>query len=53
MSTSNREIKGLRNFVAHEYGNLDIAELWNTIQDDIPILQSYCGKTLAQIRVAE
>ena len=46
-----REIKGLRNFVVHEYGNLDIAELWNTVQEDIPVLQSYCKKILSQIRV--
>ena len=33
-----REIKGLRNFVAHEYGNLDTMEVWNTIHEDIPVL---------------
>ena len=48
-----REIKGLRNFVAHEYGNIDIAELWNTIQEDIPVLQSYCKKILLQIHSPE
>ena len=45
-----REIKGLRNFVVHEYGNLDIAELWNTIQEDIPVLQNYCKKVLLKAR---
>jgi len=44
-----REIKGLRNFVAHQYGNLDIAELWNTVQEDIPTLQNYCKKIISQI----
>ena len=33
-----REIRGLRNICAHNYGNIDIAMVWNTLLYDIPEL---------------
>jgi len=33
-----REIRGLRNLCAHNYGNIDIAMVWNTLLYDIPEL---------------
>ncbi len=33
------EIKGLRNIIAHEYGNVDNKILLNTISEDVPILK--------------
>ena len=37
-----REIIGLRNLLAHEYGHVDVSSLWKTIQE----LKDYCKKTL-------
>ena len=37
-----RQIVGLRNIVAHRYGTLDVASVWNTVCDDIPKLRMQC-----------
>jgi len=34
------EIRGLRNFVAHQYGDVDMERMWNTLMYDIPELKS-------------
>ena len=34
-----KEIVGLRNFIVHEYFGIDLDEIWNTVQKDIPILE--------------
>lgn len=36
------QIKAMRNIVAHNYGNIDIDILWDTVQYDIPSLKKYC-----------
>ena len=42
-----REIKAMRNVVAHRYGTIDTQVLFETVQNDIPALLEYC-KTLLQ-----
>ena len=37
-----RAIRGMRNVVAHEYGNIDEESLWETITEDIPVLYKFC-----------
>ncbi|MFA5576553.1 MAG: HepT-like ribonuclease domain-containing protein [Tissierellaceae bacterium] len=37
-----RNIRGIRNFMAHEYGNLDTSLVWDTVLEDIPKLYKYC-----------
>lgn len=37
-----KQIRGLRNVVAHEYGNIDEESLWETITEDIPDLCKFC-----------
>ncbi len=44
-----RQIQGLRNVVAHEYGNIDSDSLWETITEDIPKLYEFCKEQIAQI----
>lgn len=44
-----RNIKGIRNFMAHEYGNLDVEILWETIVEDIPELYKYCNNIVKKI----
>ena len=41
-----RDIKGMRNIVAHGYGRLDAETTWNTIKEDIPILKEFCIKKI-------
>ena len=36
------QIKALRNLVAHDYGRIDTQILWETLQEDIPVLKAYC-----------
>ena len=43
-----RNIKGMRNIMAHKYGDISITTLWETITDDIPILLDYCNSVLEQ-----
>lgn len=33
-------IKGMRNFFAHDYMNMDVEVIWETATEDVPALQS-------------
>ena len=33
-----KQIRGLRNMVAHNYGHVDFEIIWNIVQEDIPVL---------------
>jgi uncharacterized protein with HEPN domain len=35
-----RAIRGMRNVIAHDYGRIDHAIVWNTLQHDLPRLAS-------------
>lgn len=41
-----RQIKAMRNIVAHSYGTVDPETTWEIIQDDIPALKEYCQKII-------
>lgn len=43
-----RQMKALRNIVAHKYGFVDAALIWDIIKRDIPDLQKYCEQILKQ-----
>lgn len=45
-----RNIKGMRNMVAHEYGGINITTLWETINEDIPMLRDYCNNVLVNFK---
>ncbi|MTF37640.1 HepT-like ribonuclease domain-containing protein [Cyanobacterium aponinum AL20118] len=34
-----RQIRGLRNMVIHEYFRVDLVLIWQTIQEDLPMLK--------------
>lgn len=34
-----REIVGFRNFIAHDYIGIELAEVWDTIEQDLPELK--------------
>lgn len=42
-----REIKLMRNIVAHRYGTVDHAITWDVVVNDIPVLKEYCLKQIA------
>ena len=37
-----RNIKGMRNLLAHDYGSMNIEIVWETAVGDIPALQDFC-----------
>lgn len=39
-------IRGLRNNVAHEYGNIEMDSLWETVTEDFPALRKFCAKQI-------
>ena len=41
-----KSIRGMRNLVAHEYGNLDTTILWETSTEDIISLRDFCESVL-------
>ena len=42
------KIRGMRNFVAHEYGKLDLEIVWFTATKSIPELKRFCEGFLQQ-----
>ncbi len=41
-------IKGMRNFVVHNYGKVSREMLWETVLRDIPALKAFCEKVLSE-----
>ena len=41
-----RDIKQMRNMVAHKYGAFDFDILWEVINDDIPTLKEFCKNNI-------
>ena len=41
-----RQIKAMRNIVAHSYGTVDPEITWEIITDDIPDLKQYCTRII-------
>lgn len=41
-----KQIRGMRNWIAHAYGEVDESILWETISSDIPVLVGFCNDVL-------
>lgn len=41
-----RQIKAMRNIVAHSYGSVDPETTWEIITEDIPTLKNYCSSII-------
>lgn len=41
-----KQIRGLRNIIAHDYGSVDNEYIWETITEDIPVLKKFCERHL-------
>ena len=39
-------IRGMRNWMVHNYGNMSREIIWQTVQEDIPLLLEFCKNTL-------
>ncbi|MDR3288420.1 MAG: DUF86 domain-containing protein [Peptococcaceae bacterium] len=48
-----KQIRGMRNIVAHNYGDFSLKQLWNTITEDIPMLRAYCESILRRHAVLD
>jgi len=42
-----RAIRGMRNVVAHEYGNIDLETVWETSEAGIMELRDFCDEHIA------
>ena len=43
-----KKIKGMRDWVAHGYGTIDVEIVWETAREHIPVLHSYCELILKE-----
>ena len=41
-------IKGMRNIVVHDYGNVELDVVWDAAVNDLPVLMRFCEERLAQ-----
>ena len=48
-----RNIKGMRNIMAHKYGHIDKTVVWEAVKYDIPSLKSNCIKIIDSINEME
>lgn len=46
-------IKGMRNLFAHNYGAVDIDRVWETAVSDLPMLYSFCDRSIQMYKVME
>jgi uncharacterized protein with HEPN domain len=45
-----KEIKGMRNFVTHQYFGVELNEIWRTVINDIPLLKNQIHKIIEDIK---
>ncbi len=43
-----QQIRGMRNWIAHAYGEMDEQMIWNTVISDIPMLRDFCNRIQAK-----
>ena len=48
-----KQIRGMRNYLAHKYWNMDAEAIWKTVTDDIPQLRSGCIRLFNEISKKE
>jgi uncharacterized protein with HEPN domain len=40
------DVVGMRNILIHDYVEIDVAEVWKTVHDDLPLLREQLRQTL-------
>lgn len=48
-----REIRGIRNWISHGYDKIDLAQIWGTVTDDLPLLKAAVMLALAGMKAPE
>lgn len=43
-----RDIRGIGNWLRHQYDKVDVETVWNTVQNDLPILKTAMARSLSQ-----
>jgi len=43
-------IRGMRNWIAHSYHEVDNDIIWETISNSIPLLAEFCDEVLSQVK---
>lgn len=43
-----KQIRGMRNVVAHEYGATDTMVVWETVTEDISEIEQFCRNILGE-----
>jgi len=41
-------VKGMRNIIAHDYGEVRLSIVWNVATNDIPVLKAFCKRQLGE-----
>lgn len=41
-----KQVAGMRDFFAHDYGRMNTDEVWNVATNDLSVLRDFCSKTL-------
>ena len=44
-----KEMRGLRNFVTHQYFGVELSDIWSTVTNDIPLLKKQIQKIIDDI----
>lgn len=44
-----KAMKGLSNLIVHDYGNINLEIIWDTITKDIPLLQGFCEMKIEEV----
>jgi uncharacterized protein with HEPN domain len=44
-----RDIRGMGNWLRHQYDAIELETIWNTIQDDLPLLRTAIGNAIAAL----
>lgn len=44
-----RQIKALRNIIAHNYASVDAETAWEILETDIPAMRAFCVEELAKM----
>jgi uncharacterized protein with HEPN domain len=47
-----KEMRGMRNFVTHQYFGVELSDIWSTIINDIPLLKTQIQEIIDDIEMA-
>lgn len=48
-----KQIRGFRNIVAHAYGTIEPAVVWDILANDLPVLESYCAMCIEELKKSQ